>query len=92
MANKKNAVKKKEVLRQCVGCGEKKSKNELIRVIRTPEGEICIDETGKKNGRGVYICNSADCLNMAIKKKSLTRSLKCEIKDEVYDSLREKFK
>ena len=52
---------KKTPTRQCIGCGEKKDKKELIRVIKTPEGEITVDFTGKKNGRGAYICNSTEC-------------------------------
>lgn len=74
-------------LRQCIGCGEMKSKKELIRVIHTPEEEILIDETGKKNGRGAYICCSYDCLSKAIKSKALERSLKMGIPKEVYETL-----
>ncbi len=78
---------KKTASRQCMGCGEKKDKKELIRVIKTPEGEITVDFTGKKNGRGAYICNSADCLKQAVKKKSLERSLKTQIPKEIYQEL-----
>ena len=60
---------KKTASRQCTGCGEKKDKKELIRVIKTPEGDITVDFTGKKNGRGAYICNSVECLKKAVKKK-----------------------
>ena len=60
---------KKIPLRQCIGCGEMKNKKEMIRVIKTPEGEIMIDATGRKNGRGAYICPSSDCLKKAIKSK-----------------------
>ena len=59
---------KKTPTRQCIGCGDKKDKKELIRVIKTPEGEITVDFTGKKNGRGAYICNSTECLKQAVKK------------------------
>ena len=78
---------KKVATRQCMGCGEKKDKKELIRVIKTPEGEIIVDFTGKKNGRGAYICNSIDCLKTAVKKKSLERSLKTQIQKEIYQEL-----
>lgn len=83
---------KKIPLRQCVGCNEMKSKKELIRVIKTPEGEITIDVTGKKNGRGAYICKSADCLQKAIKNKGLNRSFKMQIPEEIYDKLMEELK
>ena len=80
-------VTKKIPLRKCVGCGEMKNKKELIRVIKTPEEEIIIDVTGRKNGRGAYICNSSDCLRKAIKTKALERSLKSAIPKEVYEQL-----
>lgn len=87
MEKKKNAPVRKVPLRQCTGCGERKEKKELVRVIRTPEDEITIDFTGKKNGRGAYICNSMECLKMARKKKSLERSLKMTIPEGVYEEL-----
>lgn len=74
-------------MRQCVGCGEMKSKKDLLRVIKTPEDEICLDITGRKNGRGAYICASMDCMKNARKRKGLERSLKVAIPEEVYDSL-----
>jgi Predicted nucleic-acid-binding protein implicated in transcription termination len=83
---------KKIPLRQCTGCGEMKSKKEMIRVIKTPEDEIVIDATGKKNGRGAYICNSYDCLAKAIKTKALERSLKIKIPQEVYAELERELK
>ena len=73
-----------------MGCGEKKPKKELVRIVRSPEGEISLDETGKKSGRGVYICKKKDCLAKAQKTKRLERSLETEIPEEVYQSLREK--
>ena len=76
-------------LRQCTGCGEMKAKKDMVRVIKTAEGEILIDATGKMNGRGAYICNSAECLAAAKKSKGLEKSLKSKIPDEVYDRLRE---
>ena len=76
-------MQKKIPTRKCVGCGEMKEKKELIRVIKTQEGEIFIDATGKANGRGAYICNSADCLKKALKNRGLERSLKSQIPEEV---------
>ena len=78
---------KKIPLRQCVGCREMKPKKELIRVVRSPEGEVSLDFHGKKNGRGAYICPKADCLKKARKAKSLDRSLEAAIPEEVYDRL-----
>ena len=80
-------VNKKVPMRQCVGCGEMKEKKELIRVIKTPEEEIVLDATGRKNGRGAYICASMECLKNAQRKKGLERSLKVASPEEVYDSL-----
>ena len=80
---------KKIPMRQCVGCGEMKAKKELVRVIRTPEGEVILDATGRKNGRGAYVCSNMECLNTAIKRKGLDRSLKIAIPQEVYEVLKE---
>lgn len=80
---------KKIPMRQCVGCQNMVSKRELIRIIKTSEGDIQLDATGKKNGRGAYICKKRDCLEKAIKKHSLERSLKVSIPVEIYDSLKE---
>lgn len=77
-------MNKKIPMRQCVGCREMKSKRDLIRVIRTSEEEILIDATGKKNGRGAYICPKRECLEQAIKSKGLERSLKIAIPKEIY--------
>lgn len=74
-------------LRKCVGCGEMKPKKELIRVLRTEENEIVLDTTGKKNGRGAYICNSKDCFAKAVKNKGLERSFKQAVPAEVYERL-----
>ena len=82
---------KKIPLRQCVGCGEMKSKKEMMRVIKTPEDEILLDVTGKQNGRGAYLCKNADCLKVAQKSKGLERSLKHAISKEVYDNLLKEF-
>lgn len=78
---------KKIPMRRCVGCGASKSKKELIRVIRTPEGAIRLDTSGRANGRGAYICNNPDCLRKAQKRRSLNRSLGCEIPGEIYEEL-----
>ncbi|MGM9632484.1 MAG: RNase P modulator RnpM [Eubacteriales bacterium] len=79
--------KKKIPLRQCVGCSERFPKSELLRVVRTPEGEVVLDFTGRKNGRGVYICKNEKCLNKARKSGKLGTHLECAISDEVYKAL-----
>ena len=76
-------------VRMCTGCGEHKEKRDLIRVVRSPEGEISVDKRGKKPGRGAYICPLADCLKKARKTKRLDRALSCQIPDAVYDGLEE---
>lgn len=78
---------KNPVLRRCIGCGESKDKQQLIRIIRTPEGTIELDATGRKNGRGAYICRSQDCLKQAMKTKGLDRSFKMAVPQEIYDRL-----
>lgn len=83
---------KKIPMRQCVGCGEMKSKKEMMRVLKTAEGTICLDVTGKKNGRGAYVCISRECLQKARKNKGLERSFKMSIPNDVYDTLEEEFK
>ena len=74
-------------MRQCIGCREMKNKKEMIRVIRSADEKIELDVTGKKNGRGAYLCFSRDCLEKAVKNHGLERSLKAAIPEEVYDSL-----
>ena len=78
---------KKIPMRQCLGCNEHSPKRELIRVVRTPEGEVVADLTGKKNGRGAYLCPKAACLRKAQKSKRLERALECSIPDAVFDSI-----
>ena len=78
---------KRVPLRKCTGCGEMKPKKELIRVLKTTETEIVLDKTGKKNGRGAYLCNSLECFNKARKTKGLERSLQIKIPDEIYETL-----
>lgn len=80
--------KRKEPMRKCIGCGEMKGKRELIRVLRTPEGNFLLDATGRKNGRGAYLCKNGKCLEQAIRQKGLERSFQAAIPSEVYDSLR----
>ena len=78
---------KKIPLRQCIGCVEMKSKKEMIRVIKTAEGEILLDATGRKNGRGAYLCPSMECFKKAVKGRGLERSFKMAIPREVYETL-----
>ena len=78
---------KKVPLRQCIGCQEMKSKKEMITVIKTAEDEIMLDATGRKNGRGAYLCPSMECLKKAVKGKGLERSFKMAIPKEVYETL-----
>ena len=80
-------MNKKVPMRQCVGCQEMKSKKEMLRVLKTAEDEIVLDATGRKNGRGAYLCFSKECLAKARKNKGLERSLKMAIPPAVYDSL-----
>ncbi len=85
-------AEKKIPQRQCCGCREKRDKNEMFRIIRTPDGQVCIDATGRKNGRGAYICPRMDCLRAAIKNKGIERSLNVLIPTEVLDLLTEEMK
>lgn len=80
-------VTKKVPLRQCIGCQEMKEKKSMIRVIKTPEDSIELDTTGRKNGRGAYICPNLDCFKQARKSKGLERSLKTVIPADVYEAL-----
>ncbi|BCJ85304.1 RNase P modulator RnpM [Effusibacillus dendaii] len=80
-------VQKKTPLRKCVGCQEMKPKKELIRVVHSPDNQVFLDPTGKKSGRGSYICKTEACFQMAKKKKSLDRSLKINVSDEIYEQL-----
>lgn len=82
-------VNKKQPTRRCTGCGEHFPKRELIRVVRTPEGEIVLDLIGKRSGRGAYVCKSVSCLKKARQKQRLAASLECTIPDEVYARLEE---
>lgn len=76
-------------MRQCVGCGQMKAKQDLIRVLRMEDGSITLDASGRKNGRGAYLCKNPECLRQAQKKKGLERSFRMNIPDQVYQTLRE---
>ena len=78
---------RKVPMRQCIGCQEMKSKKEMMRILRTTENEIVLDTTGRKNGRGAYLCKNPECLRKAIKSRGLERSFKMAIPQEVYDRL-----
>ena len=78
---------KKIPMRMCTGCGEMKPKKELVRVVKSPEGEVSLDLTGKKPGRGAYVCRSAECLKAARKARRLERAFSCRIPDTVYDRM-----
>ena len=80
-------MQKKIPQRQCMGCRERKEKREMIRVVRSPEGQISLDFRGKAPGRGAYICPKMECLKRAIKAKSLERSLETAIPEEIYARL-----
>ena len=84
--------RKKIPLRKCTGCGEMKPKKELVRIVKTPEAEIVLDLTGRKNGRGAYICPDAECLKKARKSKRIEKSFGCAIPQEVYDLMEEELK
>ena len=82
-------MQKKIPMRQCLGCREAKPKKELIRVVRSPEGEISLDFKGKASGRGAYICHDPQCLKKAIRSKALERAFSTQIPPEIYDKLNE---
>lgn len=75
-------------LRRCLGCFESKPKNELYRIVKTKEGEILLDKTGKLNGRGAYICKSKECLEKAIKTKRIEREFEMKVSNEIYTELK----
>ena len=78
---------KKKPARQCIGCRESKEKKELIRVVKTPEGELRVDRTGRLNGRGAYLCDCEECFKKARKSNALSRSFKMAVPEEIYDEL-----
>lgn len=81
-------VNKKKPERTCIACNEQKEKNSLLRIVKSKDGIIEVDETGKKSGRGAYICKSEECLNKAIKSKRLERIFEKEIENELYENIR----
>ncbi len=78
---------KKQPMRKCTGCNEMKEKRELVRIVRDPEGNISVDLTGKKSGRGAYICKDKKCLTKAQKAKRLDKAFQCAVSDEIYERL-----
>ena len=84
-------MNKKIPMRQCIGCGEMKSKKEMMRVLKTAEGTITLDMTGKKNGRGAYLCISGECLEKARKNRGLERSFRMSIPTQVDENLEKEF-
>ncbi len=82
---------KKVSLRQCVGCAEMKDKKEMMRVLKSAEGPVFLDMSGRKNGRGAYLCRNRECLAKARKNRGLERSLKMRIPDEIYENLEKEF-
>ena len=79
---------KKVPIRTCIGCNEAKPKRELIRVVKTAEGDVSIDFTGRANGRGAYICNNVECLEKAVKTRRLSRAFSMQIDMQIYEDLR----
>lgn len=75
-------------MRRCLGCYESKPKNTLIRIVKNKDNEISLDKTGKKQGRGAYICSNKECLEKAIKSKRIEKEFEMEINEEIYDLLR----
>lgn len=82
---------KKLPVRLCVGCQEPHNKREMMRIVKSPEGIFSVDFTGKKSGRGAYICKNIECLNVAVKQRRLEKSFKCQIDNSVYEQLKEEF-
>lgn len=83
---------KKTPLRMCIACKTMRDKRELIRIVKNSDGEISLDFTGKKNGRGAYICNCIDCINKCVKTRQINKAFKCEVDKEVYEKIVEEFK
>ena len=90
MPSKQPTQKQKKIpMRQCLGCNQHVPKNELLRIVRSPDGEVSLDATGKKNGRGAYICKSLACLKKVRKNRRLEHNLSCGISSDVYDRMEE---
>ncbi len=82
---------KKVPMRKCIGCMNSKPKRELLRIVRTPEGELKVDATGKLNGRGAYLCKDIACFDKMVKGRKLNREFEMEIEDSIYQALKESF-
>lgn len=82
-------MQKKQPVRMCSGCGEHKVKKELVRVVKSPAGEVSLDLSGRKSGRGAYICNDVECLKKARKAKRFERVFECQIPEDVYEQMEE---
>lgn len=80
---------RKTPVRMCAGCGERKDKRDLIRVVKSPEDVVSLDLTGKSPGRGAYICPDAECLKLARKKRRIERSFKMKIEDDIYEAMQQ---
>lgn len=80
-------TQKKQPIRQCTGCGEMKPKKELVRVVKTPEGNIMLDRSGKLNGRGAYICHSTECYKKAVKSKRLEKAFSMAVEQNVSEQI-----
>ena len=78
-------------MRMCKGCGEMKPKKELVRIVKSPEGEISVDKTGKKSGRGVYVCNNQECFLKAKKSRRFEKDFQCSVSEEIYAELEKQF-
>jgi hypothetical protein len=74
--------------RTCIGCNKKNNKADLLRIVKNKNGDIAIDETGKMQGRGLYICKNIECLNSAIKKRKMERNFSCKIEESIYENIR----
>lgn len=82
---------RKTPLRTCIACKQMKDKSELIRIVRSPDGDMFFDRTGKANGRGAYVCDDPDCVAKCLKKRLLNKSFKTEVSDEIYKKLSEEY-
>jgi predicted RNA-binding protein YlxR (DUF448 family) len=85
-------VEKKVPIRRCSGCGERFPKSDMLRVLRTPEGEIVVDFVGKRSGRGAYLCKNVECFKRAQKSRRIATALECQISDEIYERLLQEIK
>lgn len=83
---------KKLPMRMCTGCGQQKPKRELVRVVKTKEGDIFLDLTGRASGRGAYICKNSECFKLAVKSRRIEKSLKSKVPNEVYTAIEEQLK